>query len=183
MLTVKIIKEQGRLSRTEIKANDENSFVLITDKGAWTFFPANSPEVNTIPLEDLVGFKIELDIASPLIDYATKGFKAELLGKEMVEDNACYKIKLTVDEGKELFFWLDTRTYLLNQSSSSSIGLAGAETLTLYKNYKEVDGILFAHTIESRSKRKNGIETGSEINFYKIEINPIIDPNVYLPGK
>ena len=63
MLAVKIIKEQGRLSRTEVKANDENSFVLITDKGAWSFFPANSSEVNKLPLEDLVAFKIELDIA------------------------------------------------------------------------------------------------------------------------
>ena len=111
---VKITKEQDKLSRTEI----ENNVVLITAEGAWTFFPTRTPEVEKIPTGNLAGIQTEMDIAGPLVDYIAKGHRAELLGKEQLEDNTCYKIKLTTGNGKEMMFWIDASTYLVNQSSA-----------------------------------------------------------------
>ncbi|MEP7111144.1 MAG: hypothetical protein ABI760_24320 [Ferruginibacter sp.] len=183
-VTVKIIKEQDKLSRTEIDNGVANGLVLVTDKEAWTFFPLRSPVADRIPESESAGLQTELDIAGPLVDYVAKGHKAELLGKETVEGNTCYKIKLTTKEGRELMFWLDASSYLVIQSSATRIsagrGNAG-ETYTLYKDYKEVDGIQFAHTCETKTTETNATEIGGEIFFHKILINPVIDPQLFLP--
>lgn len=181
-VTVKVIKEQDKLSRTEIKTGGANDFVLVTDKEAWTFFPLRSPAADKIPDEDLAGLQTEMDIAGPLVDYIAKGHKAELLGKETVEDNTCYKIKLTTKAGKKMMFWLDANTYLVNQSSAIPIGGESIETLTLYKNYKEVDGIQFAHTYETKTTGMNTAKIDGEIFFHKILVNPTIDPGMYQPN-
>ncbi|MEP7143613.1 MAG: hypothetical protein ABI707_12115 [Ferruginibacter sp.] len=182
--TIKIIKKQDKLSRTEIENGIANEFVLITDKEAWTFFPLISPVAHKVPGDVLAGLQTEMDIAGPLADYIAKGHKAELLGKETVEGNACYKIKLITRAGKEMMFWVDAATYLVNQSSAITIGDGGgvaSEILTSYRNYKEVEGIQFAHTCETKTIGPKASRMGEETLFYKILINPIIDPKMFFP--
>lgn len=181
-MTVKFIKEQDKLSRTEIIADDESGIVVVTEKEAWTFFPLRNPSAEKIPNIDLTALQTELDIAGPLVDYVAKGNKTELLGKETVEGTNCYKIKLTTGSGKEMMFWLDGGTYLVVQSSVSLVGGVKATTLTRYKDYKEVDGVLFAHTLETKMIGADSENNGSEISFHTIRINPIIDPRMYQPS-
>lgn len=183
-VSVKIIKEQDKLSRFEIETGVANGFVLVTDKAAWTFFPLRTPATNKIPDEDLSGLQTEMDIAGPLVDYIAKGHKAELIGKETVEDNTCYKIKLTTKEGKEMMFWVDATTYLVNQSSVLPTGGkrgAVTEIFTVYKNYKSVDGIQFAHTCQTKISGTNSDKVGGEIRFHEILVNPAIDLKMYQP--
>ena len=181
---VKIIKEQDKLSRTEIENDVVNGLVLITAKEAWTFFPLRSPATNKIPDEELAALQTEMDIAGPLLDYIAKGHKAELLGKETVEDNTCYKIKLTTKTGREMMFWVDAATYLINQSSGMPIGgstRVDNGNLTLYKNYKEVEGVKFAHTYQTKTMERGAPEISGEIFFYKIQVNQTIDSKMFLP--
>ena len=181
-MTVKIIKQQDKLSRTEIETGVVNEFVLITDKEAWTFFPSRYAVPDKTPDEDLAGLQTELDIEGPMVDYIAKGHKAELLGKDVVEGNKCYKIKLTTKAGKEMMFWIDANTYLVNQSSTTGAGReAVIETFTFYKDYKEVGGIQFAHTCETKTAGSNAAGIGGETFFYKILLNPTIDPKMFSP--
>lgn len=180
---VKIIKQQDKLSRTEFENGDTHGLVLITEKEAWTFFPLSSPEGNKIPDEDLPGLQTEMDIAGPLADYIAKGHKAELLGKEMVEGNYCYKIRLTTKTGRELMFWVDARTYLVNQSLAAQLGGDGdlRDTYTVFKDYKEVDGIKFAHAWETRISGSDSAGLSGEILFSDIIVNPGIDQKMFQP--
>jgi hypothetical protein len=41
-ITIKITKEQGKLSRREFEAGGTNGFALITDKEAWNYIPMRS---------------------------------------------------------------------------------------------------------------------------------------------
>jgi len=177
-VNVKIIKEQDKLSRTEI----ENHVVVITADDAWTFFPVVSPEPKKIPTENLTGIQTEMDIAGPLLDYVAKGHKAELLGKEQLEGNTCYKIKLTTNAGKIMMFWIDTSTNLLLHSSALSIDQEQSESLVFYSNYKAVEGMQFAHTLETNSNKKLNDEHGRAIVFHTIQINPVIYPSMYQPN-
>ena len=68
------------------------------------------------------------------MDYIDKGYKAELLGKEIVDDATCFKIKLSESTGKEMWFWINTNNYLVYQSSGPTLGIAANESPVLHKN-------------------------------------------------
>ena len=180
-VTVKITKEQGKLSRREFEMGGTNGYMLITDKEAWSYMPMRSPTPNKLPDEAVAGMQTELDIAGPLVDYVSKGHKAELIGKDSVDAVSCYKIKLSSKAGKEIIYWIDGTKFLLVKSSVKNVSRktgAEAEQITFYKDYKAVDGVLFPHTIETKSTGGDGRGNGSA-TFDKIEINQPVDPKLY----
>lgn len=187
-IAVKIIKEQNKLSRTEFEMGGTNGFMLVTEKEAWSYIPMRSPTPTKMPDEALTGMQTELDIAGPLVDYISKGHKTELIGKDTAEGAVCYKIKLTTKTGKEINYWIDASTYLITQSSAKGSGMFGggkkggteAPVFTLYKDYKVVDGILFAHNIETKNPNGEG-RAGGGTTFDKIEINNLVDAKLYKP--
>ena len=186
-VAVKITKEQGKLSRTEFEMGGTNGFMLVTEKEAWSFIPMRSPAPNKMPDEALAGMQTELDIAGPLVDYVAKENTTELLGKESVDGNTCYKIKLTTKAGKEIRYWIDASTYLITQSASKDGGRWAAEAggneteiFTIYADYKAVDGIMFAHNIETKNLTEQGTSNGGT-TFDKIEINQPIDARLFKP--
>jgi hypothetical protein len=188
-VTVKVTKEQGKLSRTEFEMGAGNGFMLITDKEGWNMFSMRSPTPTQLPEDAVKAQQTELDIAGPLVNCTAKGHKAELVGKEPLEGTDCYKIKLTTAQGKEVMYWLDAKSYLLLQSSVKRTGRGGAaaegEMLTLYGDYKAVDGILFPHTIQNKMTGNTqggggGMANGST-TFDKIELNGTVDAKLYKP--
>ena len=187
-VAVKITKVQGKLSRTEFEMGGTNGFFLITDKTAWNYFPMRSPKPEPVPEDRLKTLRGELDIAGPLVDYTLKGHKAELIGKEDVEGIPCYKIKVTLSNGTESNYFIDTKSYLLNRITHNG-GLFGgnrgkgdAEISTDYSDYKEVEGILFAHTLTIRpSSGSANSQAAGGTTFDKIELNKPVDEKLYKP--
>lgn len=186
-VTVKVTKEQGKLSRTEFEMGAGNGFLLVTDKEAWTMFSMRSPTPTQMPAEAVAGMQTELDIAGPLVDFAAKGHKAELIGKDSANGAECQKIKLITNSGKEILYWIDIHTNLLIQSSQKSTGGmgggnrggAGGDVITVYSDYNAIDGLLIAHSTEM--KMPGGGMGGGGTTFDKIELNKPVDPKLYKP--
>jgi hypothetical protein len=195
-VTVKIIKEQGKLSRTEFEMMGAVGFSLVTQKEAWNFFPGRMEAPKKMPDEAVVAKQVELDIAGPLVDYATKGHKTELIGKDAAEGRVCYKIKLTTQAGRETIYWIDAETYLLLKSSAKArimgVGRPGntnaandqknveQEMFTLYKDYRSVDGVQIPHVIQMKTSGGEN-RGGGDTTFDKIEINQPVDAKYYQP--
>ncbi|MBL0356982.1 MAG: hypothetical protein IPP72_08890 [Chitinophagaceae bacterium] len=189
-VAVKVTKEQGKLSRTEFEMGGTNGFMLITEKEAWNFFPMRSPTPSKMPDDAVAALQTELDIAGPLVDYVAKGHKAEFIAKETMDDIVCYKIKLTTKSGKVINYWIDISTNLITQSSTKGGGMFGggkktegeapADVITMYKDYKAVDGIMFAHNIETKNPSGQGRGSGGT-TFDKIELNKPVDAKLYKP--
>ncbi len=193
-VSVKVIKEQGKLSRTEFEMGGTNGFMLITDKGAWNYFPMRMDAPQKMPDEALAAMQIDLDIAGPLVNYAAKGYKVTLEGKDTLTEGVCYKLKLVTAAGKEVFYWLDAGSYLLVQSTAAGSFLGGrrrnsdntqpqqprGRTLVSYKDYKSVDGVLFPHTIETKTEGAEN-RSGGGTTFDKIEVNTPVDAKLYQP--
>ena len=192
-VTVKITKEQDKLSRTEFEMAGSTGYFLVTDKEAWTLIPMRSPTPNKMPDDALPGMQTETDITGPLVDYVAKGHKTELIGKDTVNGNLAYKIKLTTKAGKEINYWIDATSYLLVQSSAKGSGMFGggrrpanggaaggepAEVITLYKDYKDVGGVQFPHTIEMKMVGGES-RGGGGTTFDLIEVNKPVDPKLY----
>ena len=124
----------------------------------------------------------QLDIAGPLVDYAAKGNKPELQGKETVEGKEAYKIKMTLSTGKEVTYYIDTKTNLLIQSKQMGAAMGNnppQEIITNYSDYKLFDGIMLPQTIANPG---GGMMAGST-TFDTIVLNKTIDESQYKPSK
>ena len=180
VVPVKITKEQGVLSYTELNDGFNKDVTLITEKAARQMVQSGDQPTVAAELDPLL-LQGELDINGPLVEYERKGYKAELLGKEMVEGNRCYKIRLTSATGFQTLYWIDASSYLLNQASVMKADHAGQlqPVVNIYRNYREVDGIKFAHTCETQGAKATGPE--GEVIFHQILLNPFIDTNQFFP--
>lgn len=105
------------------------------------------------------------------IDYENKGFTAELQGKEKIGNDLCFKVELTKNVNKTIYFF-DVKTYMLLREIKKD------ETLN-YSDYRKVGSLLMPYRIESSSPKKDGdyvmlinkIETNKEFpeNTFKIK--------------
>lgn len=205
-VTVRVMKVQGKLSRTEFDMAGATGFFLVTDQEAWNFIPMRAQTANQLPAEAVKNMQGELDIVGPLFDYAAKGHKVELVKKDTLDGKLCYKIKLTPANGRDINYWIDATSYLLVQSSTkggggmmgggrrTNTGGGGApagnategekreipETITVYNDYKAVDGVLIPHNIEIKSANGQG-RGGGGTTFDKIELNKSIDAKYFKP--
>ncbi|HEX2224931.1 MAG TPA: outer membrane lipoprotein-sorting protein [Thermoanaerobaculia bacterium] len=106
-----------------------------------------------------------------LTDYKARGYEAELVGKEDVEGSPAYKIKLTAKDGETVQVFLDAEQYLPIKMLARVKAQGGqeVEVESALGDYKEVGGVLFAHSIQSKSAMMPGTAT---MTIEKIEVNP-----------
>lgn len=126
------------------------------------------------------------DFPDPFLDYAAKGYKVELVGKETVEGTETFKIKLTkkplVIEGKSeenvAFYFFDAEEFIpIMVESEVKVGPAkGKISQITMSDYQEVNGLFFPFSLGQGVKGM-----GSQpITMTKIELNPKVDSNEFV---
>ena len=184
-IPVKVTVVQGKLFRTDFEFGGSSGYSIVTPTQGWSYVPMRSQSVDQIPADALKGMQGQLDIAGPLVDYAAKGNKVELQGKETVDGKEAYKIKLTTAAGRDIIYYIDTNTNLLIQSKATAAPMgrnANAvpqEIITNYSDYKSIDGVLFPQTIANPG---SGMQGGST-TFDTIVINKTISEDQFKPAK
>lgn len=133
--------------------------------------------------DDLKMVEDQADMDGPLVDYKEKGHQVEYLGKGEVEGTPVHKIKVTKKNGDVATLYLDAESFLeIKAEGKTRLRGQDIEGETTFGDYKEVGGIVFAHSIQS--KMKGGPGPGQTITFEKIEINPEIPANRFdMPAK
>src|SRR5450432_720023 len=149
---VKVTKVDGKLNRVDFEFGGNAGYTIITPDKGWTYIPMRSDKPDEIPAARLKTMQDQLDIAGPLVNYAAKGYQAALKGKDTVNGKEAYKIELTNTAGKDITFYIDTKTNLLIQSrqmgdNGRNTGGEAKEIVTDFSDYKEVNGVMFAHTV------------------------------------
>lgn len=139
----------NKLNRQDINAAGMHGFDMLSDKDGWNYMPffgMSAPEAKSA--EEVKANQADLDIAGPLVDYVAKGHKAELIGKESVDGNNSYKIKLTLAGGKILYVFVDATSYLINRTIDKRIQNGQeADSQTDYTDYKDVEGVKMPYSI------------------------------------
>ncbi len=150
-IPIKITIVNGKLFRTDFELEGKAGYTIVTPTQGWSFIPMQSQHVQVIAPAILAFMQLQLDIAGALVDHAIKGYKAELKGKENIGESEAHKIKLTSSKGKEVFYFIDSKTYLLRQIREIRTGENGKpqELVINLSDYKAVEGILFPHTIST----------------------------------
>lgn len=117
--------------------------------------------------------KEEADIDGPLVSYKEKGSTIELVGKEKLNGADVYNLKITLKEGQVRNLYLDGRSFLeVRETGFWEQAGKRVDYVTVYKNYRPVQGVLFPFLIE----QKSGDEENQSTYLRKIELNvPIAD--------
>ena len=102
------------------------------------------------------------------LDFESKGFTAQVLGKEKVGDKDCYKVELTKNVNKTVYYFDVQNFYLLKEVKKD-------ETL-VYSDYKKVNNLIMPFKIESSTPKKEGDYV---MILYKIEINKAFPANTF----
>ncbi len=118
-----------------------------------------------------------------LVDYAAKGHKVTLAGKEPIEGTDAYKLVINLKNGTIQTVYLDADEFLEIKSETKRI-IRGTENEqeTISGDYKEVDGIMVPFSVEFGPKGSPS-SAKQKVTFDKIEFNvPIDDSRFTMPS-
>jgi outer membrane lipoprotein-sorting protein len=164
----------GKGFRLESEANGQKMVQCITDKGGWTINPfMGGSDPQPLPAEVYKAGENQIYIGGPLVNYAARGNKVELLGKE----EGAYKIKVTNKDSVESTYFIDPASYyILKEVQKGNMMGQEMEITRTYSNYKKTDlGFVIPYQVD--------ISYGGQFNISstvkKVEFNKDVDPKIF----
>jgi outer membrane lipoprotein-sorting protein len=116
----------------------------------WAIMPfLGKTEPEEMAEDQVEQLKNQADFEGVLVNYEEKGNTVELIGKEEVDGTPAYKLKVTRSNGDVDYLYLDEE-YFVEFKIDAVREVQGTEITvsTVLGDYKEVDGLLFAHSME-----------------------------------
>jgi hypothetical protein len=128
--------------------------------------------------DDLRDLIEQADFYGPLIDYTQKGNTIESLGRNTVDGDEVYRLKVTLQNGDIIYYDLDPDTYLeIRTETHQFIRGSVRERVTELGSYKQVNGVYFPFSIETGPKRDPSAR--AKITFEKIDANVEIPDSAF----
>lgn len=178
-----VVAKRPNLIRMDIEVMGMVVVRAFDGETAWETMPTQMGTLETGEMSesDAEEMKRESDFDGHLIDYKMKGHKVELIGKEDVEGTEVYNLKVTLKDGYVVNYYFDTKSFLeLRSKAKTSFQGQDMEGETFYSDYKEVAGILFAHSVEMKLDG----QTSQQVIFEGIELNVDVEDDFFkMPAK
>ncbi len=140
----------------------------------WAIIPfLGKTEPEEMAEDQLKDIKEQADFDGVLVNYKEKGHTVELLGTEEVDGTPAYRLKVTKANGDVVNLYLD-QEYFVEFKADTKREVQGneVEISTVFGDYKEVGGLLFAHSMEMSFA---GNPEGQVITIDTIELNVELD--------
>ncbi len=154
-------------------------------KSGWSVMPfMGKKDPEPMSPDDLKQVEDQADLDGMLVDYKEKGHQVEYLGKGEVEGTPVHKLKVTKKNGDLVTLYLDADSYLeIKADGKTNVRGQEVEGETVFGDYKEVGGLVFPHSIQSKPKgAPDG--AGVTISIASIEINPELPASRFeMPAK
>ena len=134
-------------------------------KIGWSIMPfAGKTDPEKMPPDQVEMFENQADMDGPLVDYRKKGHQVELIGKDEIEGSEVYKLKVTRKNGNVEYHYLDAEYFLpIKMKGKRKFQGTEIEFAVVFGDYKEVNGLLIAHSIQGGP--------GGNITLEKVEMN------------
>ncbi len=149
----------------------------------WSIMPfLGKTEPEEMAEDQVKQLKDQADFEGVLVDYEEKGHAIELVGEEEVDGTPAYKLKVTRADGDVDFLYLDAE-YFVEFKIEATREVQGNEVTisTVLGDYKEVDGLIFAHSMEMAF---GGSEAQQVITIESIELGiELPDERFAMPEK
>jgi outer membrane lipoprotein-sorting protein len=140
----------------------------------WAIMPfLGKTEPEEMAEDQLKEMKEQADFDGVLVNFEEKGHTVELLGTEEVDGTPAYKLKVTKANGDVVNLYLD-QEYFIEFKADTTREVQGneIEVSTIFGDYKEVGGLLFAHSMEMSFA---GTPDGQVITIDTIELDIELD--------
>lgn len=179
-----------RKMRIELQFNGNTALQVFDGTNGWKLRPyLNRRVVEPYTADELKSTTTQADLDGPLVDYAAKGTKLELVGMEKVEDHDTYKIKLTMKNGQSENVWIDSQTFLETKIEGQPRRLDGVfHPVEIYfRDYRPVNGLQIPFILETRVlsasqtpmwPRGTPVPPEQTI-FEKVVVNPKLDASLF----
>ncbi|MCP3723218.1 outer membrane lipoprotein-sorting protein [Paraburkholderia sp. CNPSo 3272] len=171
--------KRPRKSRIEVRFNDQTAFQVYDGAQGWKvrpFLGRNEAEPYTPAEARAAASWAELD--GPLMDYAAKGTRIDVLGMEMVEGHRAYLLKLTLKDGTSRRVWIDAASFLELKIDGDPRKLDGKmhNVAIFYRDYRKEGGLVMPHTLETVVVGARGTH---KLIIDKVALNPQADDTLF----
>ena len=182
--------ERPHRSRFEIKFKGQTAVQVYDGTNGWKLRPyLNRLNVEPYSQDELKLASMETDLDGPLIDYVSKGIRMELDGIEKVEDRDCYRLKLTMGDGRTIHDWIDAQSFLEAKIEGQPRRLDGKlhPVEVYYHDYRPVSGLQIPFVLETKvlpvgttaQGLKDPAVPAEKITIDKIVVNPKLDASLF----
>ena len=175
----KVTVLNGKGYKMEMEIMGEVISSCITENGGWSINPMMGSSVaEDMPEDQYDETKAQIFVGGPFTVFGDLGYQAEALGNETVGNVNAAKVKLTTPGGTSAVHFFDPATgYLIKTVQEGDMQGQMVETIFIYSDYKDVDGITLPHTVSLDAGGGMFVMTS---NVTKVEVNKTVDPAIFI---
>jgi outer membrane lipoprotein-sorting protein len=177
---VQLVEFQKRPNKLRRNISFGGNTLVFAYDGQTAWQSAHGKGPSAAPADLALELKEEADIDGSLVGYKDKGSTLELVGKEKLNGKDAYNLRVTLKEGQVRNVYIDAGTFLeVKETGSFEQGGKKVDFVTVFKDYRPAQGILFPFRVE----QKAGDEETQITYLKKIEINlPLADSLFAMPA-
>lgn len=163
----------GKAFKSVMSFNGVEIVQCVTPEGGWMLNPlAGQDAPQDMSPEQVKSAQVSYELGGPLTHYKKMGYKAELLGREMVDGANTYKIKMTKEGEPTMTVFIHPDTYYMVRMDVDTEVNGQAMTIsTNFSDFRKSDsGFTMPYVISTSNM---GIPI--TITYKKVEFNKPID--------
>ncbi len=162
-------------SRLEIEFAGKTAVQVYDGAMGWKLRPfLNRNDVEPFTEEELKAEDGRGDIDGPLIDYAAKGSRVELVAVEPVEGRDAYELRVTTRAGVVQHVWIDAESFLDVKLEGAPRRMDGRmrDVWILQRDFRKVQGLVIPFLLETAV---DGYRDTHRMVIEKVAVNPPLD--------
>jgi hypothetical protein len=178
-----MLLQRPRQVRFDIEFKGQTAVQVYDGLHGWKSRPyLNRSNVESFSADELKAASMQPDLDGPLIDYAAKGTRIDLVGMEKLDSGNAYKLRLTLKSGETTNLWIDAQTFLETKVEGQPRRLDGKvhPVEVYYQDYRAVNGLQIPFVLETRILPLAGSAKGpkeaaiptEKITIQKVLVNP-----------
>ena len=182
--------KRPRKMRVELQFSGQTAIQVFDGTNGWKLRPfLNRRDVEPYTADELKIASLQQDLDGPLVDYAAKGTRIELVSTEKVENRDTYKLKLTMKNGQAVHVWIDAETFLEAKMEGQPRRLDGTyhPVEVYFRDYRSESGLQIPHVLETRvlpvTKTAVGVRDTpvppEKITIEKVAVNPKLEDSLF----
>ncbi len=162
-------------SRIEIEFAGKTAVQVYDGTSGWLLRPyLNRDDWEPFTKEQAQSQQGKWDLDGPLVDYAARGTKVELVSVEPVEGRDAYKLKLTHRSGEVQHVWIDAKSFLDVRVEGTPRRMDGKmrTVWVTQRDFHRVQGLMVPFVLETAVE---GYADTHTMTIDKVALNPRLD--------
>ena len=167
------------MSRLELKVRDQTALQTWDGRQGWKFRPfLNRDDVEAFTPAETQQAQSNDELDGPLIDYARKGSKLELLGTDKVAGKTAYRLRLTKASGEQRQVWVDASTFLDVKMDGEPRRMDGRvhKVAVLMSDFRKEGTVVVPHTLETVVE---GVPQSHHMTIRSVALNAPMDNGLF----